>query len=129
MWCFIYFLRNWSMQSYSVFITCSRMASLDPHSLLTPNGFQFYNEIYTKCYFTLLQTHFSRDPLFVGLLWSCSRRVGDSRWWGSLTMVPAGNKAKRFLSVNHNTKTIHHHHIFPRVMVICLLLLMCFIRF
>ena len=41
---------------------------------------------------------------------SCSRHVRDSRWWGSLTMVPAGNKAKRLLSVNHTTKTIHHHH-------------------
>ena len=36
--------------------------------------------------------------------------VGDSRWWGSLTMVPAGNKAKHLSSVNHTTKTIHHHH-------------------
>ena len=25
-------------------------------------------------------------------------------------MVPAGNKAKRLLLVNHTTKTIHHHH-------------------
>ena len=41
---------------------------------------------------------------------SCSRHVGDSRWWGSLTMVPAGNKAKRLSSVNHTTRTIHHHH-------------------
>ena len=41
---------------------------------------------------------------------SCSRRVGDSRWWGSLAMVPAGNKAKSLSSVNHTTKTIHHHH-------------------
>ena len=41
---------------------------------------------------------------------SCSRRVGDLRWWGSLTMVPAANKAKRLSSVNHTTKTIHHHH-------------------
>ena len=40
---------------------------------------------------------------------SCSRCVGDSRWWRSLTMVPAGNKAKRLSSVNHTTKTIHHH--------------------
>ena len=38
----------------------------------------------------------------------CSRRVGDSRCWGSLTMVPAGNKAKRLWSVNHTTKIIHH---------------------
>ena len=38
----------------------------------------------------------------------CSRRVGDSRWWRSLTMVLAGNKAKRLSSVNHTTKTNHH---------------------
>ena len=25
-------------------------------------------------------------------------------------MVPAGIKAKRISSVNHTTKTIHHHH-------------------
>ena len=41
---------------------------------------------------------------------SCSRRVGDSRWWGSLTAVPAASKAKRLSSVNYATKTIHHHH-------------------
>ena len=35
---------------------------------------------------------------------TCSRRVGDSPWWGSLTMVPAGNKAKHISSVNHTTK-------------------------
>ena len=40
----------------------------------------------------------------------CSRRVGDLRWWGSLTVVPAGNKGKRLSSVNHTTKTIHHHY-------------------
>ena len=28
------------------------------------------------------------------------------RWWGSLTMVPAGNNAKRISSVSHTTKTI-----------------------
>ena len=41
---------------------------------------------------------------------SCSRHVGDSWWWGSLTMVPAENKAKGLSSVNHTTKTIHCHH-------------------
>ena len=35
---------------------------------------------------------------------SCSRSVGDSRWWGSLIMVPTGDKAKRLSSVNHTTK-------------------------
>ena len=39
----------------------------------------------------------------------CSRCVGDSRWWRSLTF-PAGNKAKRLSSVNHTTKIIHHRH-------------------
>ena len=41
---------------------------------------------------------------------SCSWHAGDSRWWGSLTMTLAGNKAKRLSSINHTTKTIHHHH-------------------
>ena len=40
----------------------------------------------------------------------CLGRAGDSQWWGSLAMVPAGNKAKCFSSVNHTTKTIYHHH-------------------
>ena len=31
-------------------------------------------------------------------------------WWGSLTMIPAANKAKRHFSINRNTKTIHDHH-------------------
>ena len=42
---------------------------------------------------------------------SCLLRVGDSRWWGSLTMVLAGNKTKRLSSVRHTAETIHHHHI------------------
>ena len=37
----------------------------------------------------------------------CSRRVGDSKWWGTLAMILAGNKAKCLSSVNHTTKTIH----------------------
>ena len=41
---------------------------------------------------------------------TCSQRVRDSRWWGSLTMVLVGNKVKRLSSVNHTTKTMHHHH-------------------
>ena len=40
----------------------------------------------------------------------CSRRVRDLLWWRSLTMVPAGNKAICLSSVNHTTKTIHHHY-------------------
>ena len=33
-----------------------------------------------------------------------ARRWVHSRWWVYLTMVPAGNKAKRHLSINHTTK-------------------------
>ena len=51
------------------------------------------------------------------MLKPCSRSVGDSWWWVSLTMVPAGNKAKRLLLVNHTTKTIHHHRHQERVSV------------
>ena len=48
----------------------------------------------------------SFDNLCLGCIPSCSRRVGDSRWWGSLIMVPAGNKAKRFSSVNHTLQKL-----------------------
>ena len=45
---------------------------------------------------------------------TCSQHVRDSRWWGSLTMAPAGNKAKGLSLVNHTTKKFiiidHHHH-------------------
>ena len=37
---------------------------------------------------------------------SCSRCIGDSQWWRSLTMVPAGNIAKHLSPVNRNTETI-----------------------
>ena len=40
----------------------------------------------------------------------CTTSWWGSRWWGYLTMVPDGNKAKRLSSVNHTAKTIHHHH-------------------
>ena len=46
------------------------------------------------------------------------RRIVDSRWWGSLAMVLAGNKAKRLSPLNHTTKTINHHHhlhLYPKV--------------
>ena len=41
---------------------------------------------------------------------SCARRVRDSRWWGSLTMVPARNKAEPLSLVSHTTKAFYHHH-------------------
>ena len=41
---------------------------------------------------------------------SWSRCIGYSRWWGSLTMFPAGKKVIHLSSANHTTKTIHHDH-------------------
>ena len=41
---------------------------------------------------------------------SCSRSVGVSRWWGSLTVVPAGNKATPFVGQPYHKKINHHHN-------------------
>ena len=57
--------------------------------------------------FTTAQLHSTKPELRFK---SCTRRVRDSRWWGSLAVVPAGNKVKRLLLVNHTRKRIHHHH-------------------
>ena len=38
------------------------------------------------------------------------RHVRNSWWLGSLTMIPAENKAKFLSLVYHTTKIIHHHH-------------------
>ena len=57
---------------------------------------------------TTAQLHSSKSEL---RFCAGSLCVGDSWWRGSLTMVPTGNEAKRLSSVNHTTKTIHHHHI------------------
>ena len=51
----------------------------------------------TQLYSTKPELRFCAD------LKSCWWHVGDSRWWGSLTMVLDGNKAKRLLQVNHTT--------------------------
>ena len=56
------------MQSYSVTITCTIMASLVPYTLATPNMYTFHNKIYVKFCFVKLQTHFSQDLLFKLLL-------------------------------------------------------------
>ena len=37
---------------------------------------------------------------------SCSRRVGDLRWWESLTVVPNGYMAYRLSLVNHSEKQL-----------------------
>lgn len=42
---------------------------------------------------------------FKSLLW----HVGDSQWWGCLTMVLTGNGGKHLSSFNHTTRAIHHH--------------------
>ena len=46
---------------------------------------------------------------------SCSRRVANSRLWGSLTMVRLEIRRTRISSVNQTAKAIHpHHHIISR---------------
>ena len=69
--------------------------------LLAPrcSGYHYYTTLLDKAWTQVLRR-----------FKSYSRRVRNSRWWGSLTMVPAGNEVKRLSSVNHATKTILHHH-------------------
>ena len=38
------------------------------------------------------------------------RRVGKSRWWGFLMMVPNGNTTFDCSQVSHPIKTSYHHH-------------------
>ena len=59
---------------------------------------------------TTAQLHSTKPELRFCAGSNPARRAGYSRWWGSLTMVRAGNKAKRLSSVDHTTKTIHHLH-------------------
>ena len=66
---------------------------------------------------TILQLHLTKTKLRFKLSpW----HVTDLRWWESLTMVLAENKAKHLLSVNHTTKTIHRHHHFCLSFKMCL---------
>ena len=53
---------------------------------------------------TTSQYHSINPELGSAQVQTSSWRVRDSRWRGSLTMVLAGNKAKRLFSVNHTTK-------------------------
>ena len=50
---------------------------------------------------------------------SCSWRVGDLRWWGSLTMIPVGNETTRLLPVNHTIKIIYQNLILKLAQVFC----------
>ena len=60
---------------------------------------------------TTAQLHLAKSGQVLGRFKSCSRRIRDSRWWGSLTVVLAGNKTKRLSSVSHTTKAIHYQFI------------------
>ena len=54
---------------------------------------------------TTVQLHSTKPEL---MFKSWSRFVGDSRWWGSLTIVPTGNKAFVGQPYLKNTSSIHH---------------------
>ena len=83
----IYDVTDWETNNYNIHVApwCS--------------GYHYCTTSFTKAWTQVLRR-----------LKSCSQHVGDSRRWGSLTMVPAGNKTKRLSSVNHTTKAINHHH-------------------
>ena len=77
--------------------------------ILPPSNYNFLTFcLWRRGYHYCTTSFYEALTQVLGRFKSCSRRVGDSRWWGSLTMVPAGNKAKRLSSVNHTTITIHH---------------------
>ena len=84
------------MQSYSVTITCSRMASLDPHSLLTPKGFKLYNKIYIKYILqnfeaTFLGMHFSLVMTFFLELWLSVCFWSNMFLWVFTSMIEISN--------------------------------------
>ena len=74
-------------------------------------GTWYYQSLVISHFSSVVAYHFGSVTLFIKA-WiqvlpkfkSCSRRVGDLRWWRSLTNVPAGNKAKCLSSVNHSAK-------------------------
>ena len=74
-------------------------------------GTWYYQSLVISRFSSIAAYHFGSLTLFIKA-WidvllkfkSCSQRVGDLRWWRSLTIVPAGNKAKCLSSVNHFAK-------------------------
>ena len=74
-------------------------------------GTWYYQSLVISRLSSAVAYHFGSVTLFIKA-WiqvlpkfkSCSRRVGDLRWWRSLTNVLAGNKVKCLSSVNHSAK-------------------------
>ena len=107
--CFLYTewfgMKSFASKAFSDYSFCSLLQFRGP--LLFPN--------WSIVWWLSLLHNFIHRSLNSGFaqVQVCLRRVGDLRWWGSLTMVLAGNKAKRLSSFNHTTRTIHnlcHHH-------------------
>ena len=65
------------------------------------SGYHYCTTIFIKAWTQVLRR-----------LKSYLRRVGDSRWWRSLTMVPAGNKTTPIIGQPYRKKIYnnHHHH-------------------
>ena len=74
-------------------------------------GTWYYQSLVISHFSSVVAYHFGSVTLFIKA-WiqvlpkfkSCSRHVGDLRWWRSLTNVSAGNKTKCLSSVNHSAK-------------------------
>ena len=89
------FINSFSLRSNFNLLE-SAIKTSNSQSLLCNYGYHYCTTSFNKAW-TQVMCRFK----------SCSRRVGDWRWWGSLTMVPAGNESKRLSSVNHATKIMH----------------------
>ena len=103
-----HFLRSVSFLKSSCF---SRMFSSRCHRSENLTNFAFLHRFNTSFFDWMFQSSFttSFNKAWTQILRrfkSCLRRVGDSRWWGSLTMFPAWNTAKRLSSVNRSTKSV-----------------------
>ena len=83
-------LQFFEPQLYSVMLTSNLIVAR------WCSGYHYCTTLFTKVWTLVQQTS--------------TQHVEDLRWWGSMTMVTAGNTAKSLLSVDHITVTIHHHH-------------------
>ena len=99
-WKFFFSLRT----SYEKLIWCTN--DLNAHIPSFCKRWIFYLTVFFPCEYPSFNKAWTQ---VLHRIKSCSRRV-DLRWWESLIMVQAGNKANFFSSVNHTSKTILHHH-------------------
>ena len=94
----------WPRLDLIVLLIASKITQESLHTFLKLSPLSFLLVVITTA-----QLHSTKPELRFCAGSNPARRVRNSRWWGSLTIVMAGNKAKRFSSGNYTPKTIHHH--------------------